>query len=381
MPAASAKPKGPRTTGPITLLVATQKGFFTLRSDRDRAKWSISQPAMFGHIINHVVADPRARKVWVMGARTGHLGPTVYRSLDAGKTWTEARKPPAFPKSKDKPKTVDHVLWITPGHKSEPGVWYAGTIPHGLFRSEDNGDTWVPVKGWLNNPYTTMLDEFSGAPGGHMLHSVVVDAADPSHLFVSISAGGTFESRDKGKTWKSLNKGVAIDFMPPPPPEIGHDPHCMIQSALQPTRLYQQNHCGLYRLDQPADTWVRIGDNMPRKVGDIGFPIAVHPRDPDTIWVVPMDGSSVWPRTSVEGKPAVYRSRNAGDRWERCDKGLPPKDAWLTTYRQALAVDAHDPVGVYFGTTDGSLFASADEGSTWRSLVHHLPRILAVEVA
>jgi hypothetical protein len=146
-------------------------------------------------------------------------------------------------------------------------------------------------------------------------------------------------------------------------------------------RLYQQNHCGIYRLDRPSDTWVRIGRNMPKQVGDIGFPMVVHPRDPDTVWVFPMDGQTVWPRTSPDGKPAAYVTRNGGQRWQRLDRGLPKGQAWWTVKRQAMTADTRDPVGLYVGTTAGELWVSRDEGRNWSNIARHLPEIYAVEAA
>ena len=188
-----------------------------------------------------------------------------------------------------------------------------------------------------------------------------------------------FESTDGGNDWKPLNAGCAMDFAPDPDAEFGHDPHCVRLHPLRPDRLYQQNHCGIYRIDRPEERWIRIGDNMPRDVGDIGFPIELHPRDPDTAWVFPMDGTDVWPRTSPDGRPAAYVTRDAGATWTRLDRGLPER-GWLTVKRQAMTVDDGDPVGVYFGTTSGEVWGSADEGDSWQPIVQHLPEIYSVEV-
>ncbi|MBA3710161.1 MAG: glycosyl hydrolase [Planctomycetes bacterium] len=369
----------------VVLLVGTRKGAFILRDYASRRTWKIEGPIFLGAIVNHMVQDPRDRRILLMASSTGHLGPTVHRSPDGGKTWKEATRPPAFPKAPegDKGKAVEKVFWLTPGHASQPGTWYAGTTPFGLFRTDDGGATWGPVDGFnigvLGHP--DWKKSFGGPPDGEMTHSIVVDPRDPRHLYISLSAGGTFESLDAGSTWTPLNAGVASDFNPEKDPVVGHDPHCMILHPQMPDRLYQQNHCGIYRLDRPGTRWTRIGTNMPKEIGDIGFPIVAHPRDPDTAWVVPMDGGTVWPRTSLGGKPAVYRTSDAGASWTRQDRGLPRSQAWLTIKRQAFACDGSDPVGLYFGSTSGGIWASADEGRSWRQIAAHLPHIYSVATA
>ena len=221
-------------------------------------------------------------------------------------------------------------------------------------------------------------------PDGATLHSILVDPRDANHMYLGLSGGGVFESTSQGAEWKPLNKGCAAEFVPTSPgeePEYGHDPHCVGLHPLQPDRLYQQNHCGIYRMDRADGRWVRIGDNMPKKIGDIGFPIVLHPRDPDTVWVFPMDGTTVWPRTSPGGKPAAYVSRNGGKTWKRQDKGLPKSQGWFTVKRQCMAADDVQPVGLYFGTTNGEVWATRNEGESWTNLVRNLPHIYSVEVA
>jgi len=213
---------------------------------------------------------------------------------------------------------------LSPGQSSQPDCWYAGTSPQALFKSEDGGDTWDEVEG-LNN-HSDFFDwrgnDKDGTPDGAKLYSIIVDHTDPQHLLVGMSGGGTFESMDEGGSWKPLNKGVVIDFYPPKEDgsehEYGHDPHCMVRHPLDNNRVYQQNHCGIYRLDRDkSDRWERIGDNIPKKIGDIGFPIVVHPREVDMAWVFPTDGSGLWPRTSPDGKPAAYRASDGGRSWSR----------------------------------------------------------------
>ncbi|MGE0372126.1 MAG: WD40/YVTN/BNR-like repeat-containing protein [Gammaproteobacteria bacterium] len=367
------------------LLIATRKGAFILRADPKRRLWSLSKPIFLGHIVNHLVQDPRDPKLLLMACKTGHLGPTVFRSTDRGRTWQESARPPAFSRAPagGKGRAVNHVFWLTPGHASEPGVWYAGSSPQGLFRSGDGGASWEGVAGFNENP---MLEawtggEKDGTPDGPKLHSINIDPRDPAHLYLGCSSGGVFESVDTGRSWTPLNRGCAADFLPVKDPEFGHDPHCVRLHPLLPDRLYQQNHCGIYRMERPEGRWVRIGDNMPKKVGDIGFPIVLHPRDPDIAWVFPMDGTAVWPRTSPDGRPAVYGTRDGGRRWRRLDKGFPQKDAWFTVFRQAMTCDDRPKVGLYLGTTAGEVWGSTNEGGSWSCLARHLPEIYALETA
>lgn len=368
----------------VTLLIATRKGGFLLRSDAARANWRVSPPIFLGHIANHIVCDPRDRKTILMAARTGHLGPTVFRSTDAGATWNEAERPPAFEKTAGgKGLAVDHVFWLTPGHASQPEVWYAGTSPPGLFRSEDGGRTWSGVRGFNENPMrgAWVGDEQAAPPDGATLHSINIDPRDARHLLIGISTGGVFETSDAGENWQPLNRGCEAYFLPDPNAEYGHDPHCLRQHPLEPDTIYQQNHCGIYRMHRPDGRWTRIGAGMPAAVGDIGFPLVLHPRDPATLWVFPMDGTTVWPRVSPEGKPAAFVSRDRGKSWTRQSDGLPPSDAWFTVKRQAMCSDRGDPLGLYFGTTGGEVWGSRDEGANWHCLVRHLPEIYAVEAA
>jgi hypothetical protein len=362
------------------LLVGTRKGAWVLRADAARRDWRAEGPAFLGHVVHHLMADPRDPSTMLMAALTGHLGPTVFRSTDAGATWTEASRPPQFDRGDRLGRSVKRVFWLTPGHATEPGRWYAGGTPQALFVTDDAGDTWEPVAGWNDHPRWENWAQWpeDQTPDGSMLHSVIVDPRDASHLYIGLSSGGVFESVDGGRDWRPLNMGVMSPIFPDAELEFGQDPHCVRQHPLQPDRLYQQNHCGIYRIDRPAERWVRVGDNMPKDVGDIGFPIELHPRDPSTAWVFPMDGTDVWPRTSPEGRPAVFVTRDAGESWTRSDRGLP-EAGWFTVKRQAMTVDDADPVGVYFGTTSGEVWATADEGGQWSPIAQHLPEIYSVE--
>jgi hypothetical protein len=366
----------PRAT---MLLIATRKGLWTLSSDAARRAWKLAGPDFLGHIVHHAIKDPRDGKTLLAAARTGHLGPTVFRSTDRGRTWKEAAQPPAFKEGSG--RTVDHTFWLTPGHATQPGVWYAGASPQGLFRSVDGGVTWTGVDGFNDHPQRKAWcgGDQDGTPDGPKMHSILIDPRDPKHMYIGMSSGGVFESFDGGGDWKPINKGVRADFLPQPDPEFGHDPHCVRLHPNEPDRLYQQNHTGIYRLDRPAERWTDIGAAMPKSVGSIGFPMTLHPRDPDTLWVFPMDGSDVWPRISPGGKPAAYRSVNGGKTWQRQATGLPKAQAWWTVKRQAMTTDRAPTVGVYFGTTSGEVWGSRDEGRSWKCLAQHLPHIYAVE--
>lgn len=371
----------------LTLYIATTKGVFFLSTTTARKKWTLEGPHFLGSKIHDIQLDPRDGQTLLLTAAGGHLGPTIYASKNRGKNWTEAKHPPQFEKTSKKSKafeirTVKHNFWLSPGHASEPGVWYAGTSPQGLFRSEDAGATWESVKGFNFHPLWEKWTNFGedGTPDGSKLHSIRIDPRDPKHMYLSMSGGGTFESTDQGKEWHPLNKGVLTDFIPGPTPEYGQDPHNMIIHPANPDILYQQNHCGIYRLDRSQGVeWTRIGTQMPKSIGDIGFPMVGHPKDEKTVWVFPMDGTQVWPRVSPQGKPAVYRTQNSGKTWKRLDRGLPKEHAWFTVKRQCMTCDYDEKSpGIYFGTTSGELWGSIDEGETWNCLVAHLPQIYSV---
>jgi hypothetical protein len=327
----------------------------------------------------------------------------VYRSVDGGRTWKESERPPRF-RSKEEYEsselsaddarrqglTLDHVFFLAPGHPRQPGVWFAGASPIGLFKSEDDGVTWEGLAGFNDNPALAKwcYNFAPGTPDGPKCHSVQVDPSNQDRMLLGLSGGGVFLSEDQGKQWRPINGGVAMDYAPPKEDgteyEFGHDPHDAVIHPANPRRWYHQNHCGIYRLDWSdgarAQRWKRIGNNMPKDVGDIGFPMTCHPSDDKTVWVVPMDGGTIWPRTSVEGRPAVFRTRDAGETWQRLDKGLPRR-AWHTVLRQAMAHDGGKPLGLAFGTTSGEVWESNDEGDSWKSRVTGLPKIMSLTAA
>lgn len=373
------------TQGQLVLLVATRKGAWLYHTDAARQSWRVDGPHFLGQIVSHLVLDPRDGRTLLAAAKTGHLGPTIFRSTDLGKTWQEAAKPPAFGPATNglDARAVDHTFWLTPGHADEPGVWYAGTSPQGLFRSADGGMNWAPFS-CINDDaqyrqwFGTVQD---GTPDGPKLHSIIVDPRDAKHLYFAMSGGGVHESHDGGLSFAPLVEGMEVVEGFDPAEISFHDPHCVRLCPSNPDRLYQQNHCGIYRIDRPGRRWQRIGRNMPKEVGDIGFNMVVHPRDNSTAWVFPMDGSTVWPRTSPDGRPAVYATHDGGESWQRHSNGMPAGQAWWTVKRQAMTADKQDTVGLYFGTTSGELWQSRDEGQQWACLARHLPEIYSVEVA
>jgi hypothetical protein len=383
-------PASPEPPIGLVIMVATRKGAWLFHGDARRKAWVADGPHFLGHNISHVQLDPRDGRTLLAAAKTGHLGPTIFRSTDLGRTWKEAQQPPAFAKPADgglPARSVDHTFWLAPGHASERDSWYAGTSPQGLFRSEDGGVSWAPLPAVNDDPQFRewMGSVQDGTPDGPKLHSVIVDPRDASHLYFAMSGGGVHESRDAGQRWSTLIEGMEVVEGFDAATVTFHDPHCVRLCPSNADRLYQQNHCGIYRLDRSGeptgDAWQRIGRKMPKRVGDIGFPMVVHPRDADTAWVFPMDGTSVWPRTSPDGRPAAYVTRNGGRTWQRLDQGLPEKQAWWTLKRQAMTVDTQAAPALYVGTTSGELWIGRDEGARWSNIARHLPEIYAVEVA
>jgi photosystem II stability/assembly factor-like uncharacterized protein len=382
---------GTAEQGQVLLLVATRKGAWLYHGDAARENWRVDGPHFLGHIISHLVLDPRDGQTLLAAAKTGHLGPTIFRSTDLGRSWSEAKRPPAFAASSEGAtagttlpgRTVDHTFWLTPGNARQPDVWYAGTSPQGLFRSDDGGVSWAPFSCINDDPQYRqwMGSGQDGTPDGPKLHSIIVDPRNADHLYLAMSGGGVHESSDGGQSFKPLldQLDVVGGFDRADP--TFHDPHCVRLCSSNPERLYQQNHCGIYRLDRPSEQWLNIGKSLPAEVGDVGFPMVVHPRDAETAWVFPMDGTSVWPRTSPDGKPAVYATGDGGQSWQRRDAGLPTSQAWWTVKRQAMSADRLQPLGLYFGTTSGELWMSRDEGLHWQCIARHLPEIYAVETA
>ena len=365
--------------GPARVFLGTRKGIFRIDVDERREGFSLLDPSHLGCTAYHVVADPRDRRYVLAAIRTPEGRPTVLVSEDGGERWVESSRPPAFGRSAEGDpslweRTVNQVFWLTPGHASEYRTWYCGTSPKGLFRSTDGGHTWSAVAGLHRSP---SFDEWTApgtdsTPDGPKLHSVLVDPRTPDRLLLAMSEGGVLESVDGGDTWARL----------PDECDAGADPHALSMNLTNPDVLWLQSHFGVYRMDlDAAREWRRVGPRDRRgRFHDAGFPIVVHPADPDMAWIMPMDDSEAWSRTPRDGRAAVWRTSDGGASWESFSEGLPDHPVWWTVKRQCLAVDGHDPIGVVFGTSTGEVWASRDEGAAWRCVARGLPHVYSVEV-
>ena len=348
------------------LLVGTRKGAFILDGDAARRSWSIRGPFCEGFSIHDVSLDPSDGAI-LAGGGSPWFGPAVWRSADLGATWTHSSAGLTYG---DAGPDLTRVWNVTVA----AGAVYAGVEPAGVFRSDDGGRTWTQLAGLRAHP---SRPDWQPGNGGLICHTIVPDPADPAHLWVGISAVGVFETRDGGATWNTRNRGVRADFVPGPAPEFGQCVHKLALAAGEPATLYQQNHCGVYRSDDAGGTWTEITAGLP---SDFGFPIGVHPRDPGTAWVMPLNGADKG-RFAPDAKPAVWRTRDRGASWVRLDRGLPPRDGYISVLREAMAVDDFEPAGVYIGTSTGQLYGSADEGETWTAIAANLPPIASVDVA
>ena len=341
------------TVAPVTDTTAcssgTRKGAGSSPPTPTGSTWSVDGPHFLGHIIQHAVLDPRDGRTLLVAAGTGHLGPDASSARPtSAPPGRRPRRPPAFRTGERLARSLRKVFWLTPGHADEPGrLVRRAARPQGLFRSEDGGDTWAPVDGWNDHPMWETWSEYpeENTPDGSMLHSVIVDPRDADHLYLGLSAGGIFESTDGGKDWATLNQGVEAVFLPEPDADYGHDPHCVRLHPPTPTASTSRTTAASTASTGPARRGSASATTCRATVGDIGFPVELHPRDPDTAWVFPMDGTDVWPRTSPDGKPAVYVTRDAGAIVDPPGRRACPRRAWFTVKRQAMTTDDGDPVG------------------------------------
>ena len=368
-----ATPKGlTARSGDVVVMVGTTKGGFLLRSDARRNGWEMEGPYFPGTEMYAMAIDQRGGKNTLWAAPSSAFwGTTLRRSDDLGATWSEGEaRPVRFPEGGS--LALQRIWQIAPGRAEEPERMFLGVEPACLFESTDGGDSWTPVEAYLKHPHREF---WAPGNGGLCLHTIVLDPKRKERMLVAQSTGGVYRTEDGGKSWKPRNVGVRVDFGPEKFPEFGQCVHKVAQHPSRPERLFMQNHGGLYRSDDFGDEWKDIGAGVP---SDFGFVMTIHPTDPDTIYIVPLDGMM---RTGPDGKLRVYRSRDAGGSWEAMTRGLPQDDAYETVLRDGMDVDSLAPAGVYFGTRSGKVFASADDGSSWRLVREGLPPVVCVKAA
>ncbi|MBV9684482.1 MAG: hypothetical protein JO046_22005 [Solirubrobacterales bacterium] len=349
----------------VLALIGTRKGLFVPRAADGRDRWQIEGPLLDTWGVYHAVVDERDG-TWYAAANHTTYGPTVQRSSDGGQTWRRSRQI-GLPEESG---LVLNATWhIEPGLPEDPETLYLGGDPGVLFRSHDRGESWHVNRAILDHP--TRADGWIPGAGGLCCHSIQIDPRDPGRIYVGITSAGTFRSDDAGETWVPRNKNIVADFRPDPYAEVGQCPHKLLLHRTQPDRLWQQNHCGVYRSDDRADSWLRLdGNGLP---SPFGWALMLDPDDPDTAFVIP--ARSMEYHYGPGGRLAVYRTTDAGATWKSVSNGLPDQ-SWTVVLREASAFDDES---VYFGTQSGSFFVLAD-GDTWLEAARHLPTILSVEV-
>ena len=386
----------------VRVLVGTRKGAFVLTSDGKREKWEVSGPHFAGWEIYHLKGSPVNPDRIYASQTSGWFGQIIQRSDDGGKTWHQPGMPvgeavvPDPSKSwsnkfsydtsaeTGKPLTTHQFydgtqhpwefkrVWHMEPSLTEAETVFAGIEDAALFRSTDGGQNWKELAGLRGHGTGP---KWQPGAGGMCLHTVILDPSNPQRMFIAISAAGAFRTDDGGASWKPINKGLYSQYIPDPRAEVGHCVHHVAMHPSRPGVLFMQKHWDVMRSDDAGDSWREVSGNLPT---DFGFVIDVHAHEPETIYVVPIKSDSE--HYVHEGKMRVYRSRTGGNEWEALTKGLPQKDCYVNVLRDAMAVDSLDKCGVYFGTSGGQVYASADAGETWNAIVRDLPGVLSVEV-
>lgn len=362
-------PIDPRN-GDVLLLVGTMKGAFLVRADARRQKWEIGGPYFPGSAVYAMAYDDREgrQRIWA-GPQSMHWGAVLRSSDDFGRSWTNPEEANVkFPESAG--AALQNIWQIVPGRANEADTLYCGVEPAALFVSRDAGASWSLTDGLWNHPHRP---RWQPGGGGLCLHTILLDPEDSARVRIAVSTGGMYVTEDGGATWRASNQGVRAQFLPDKYPEFGQCVHKVTQSKRQPNRMYLQNHWGLYRSDDRGETWNDVANGVP---SDFGFPMAIHPEDPDCAWIVPLESDEF--RCTPEGKLRVYCTRDGGASWQPMAEGLPQNGAYETVLRDAMAVDPLAPAGVYFGTRSGKLFGSADEGKSWSQLADGLPPVVSV---
>jgi photosystem II stability/assembly factor-like uncharacterized protein len=337
----------------VRLLVGTRKGAFILTADGARQDWRVAGPFFAGWEIYHVKGSPADPNRLYASQSSGWFGQILQRSDDGGQTWEFKR------------------VWHLEPSPNNPDHVYAGVEDAALFHSTDGANSWSELSGLRG--HGTGPDWQPGA-GGMCLHSILIDPANHARLFIAISAAGAFRSEDAGATWTPINRGLRSAHIPDPEAEIGHCVHHLAMHPSRPNTLFMQKHWDVMRSDDAGNSWHEISGNLPT---DFGFAIELHAHEPETLYVVPIKSDSE--HFPLDGKLQVWRSRTGGHEWQPLTAGLPQANCYVNVLRDAMAVDTLDSCGIYFGTTGGQVYASADSGETWTPIVQNLPAVLSVE--
>jgi photosystem II stability/assembly factor-like uncharacterized protein len=364
----------------VRVLVGTRKGGFILTSDGKRERWDVSGPHFAGWEIYHIKGSPADPNRLYASQTSGWFGQQIQRSNDGGKTWEPVGNEFVYDGVPGTHQWYDGTphpwefkrVWHLEPSATDPDTVYAGVEDAALFRSTDAGKTWQELPGLRT--HKTGASWMPGA-GGMCLHTIIFDPSKPERMFIAISAAGAFRSDDAGKTWQPINRGLKSEYIPDPTAEVGHCVHRIAMHRSRPAVLFMQKHWDVMRSDDGGDSWQEVSGNLPT---DFGFPIEVHAHEPNTIYVIPIKSDSE--HYPPEGKLRVYRSRAGGNEWEALAKGLPQRDCYVNVLRDATSIDSLDSCGVYFGTTGGQVYASADAGDNWAPIVRDLPPVLSVEV-